>query len=110
MSPLYVAEGGREYPPFLMLQGDADPVVPWHQSEKLYEKLCALGYEAELVRVAGGVHENNFWTPELVSYVWDYLKERLYSKQRSRRKNRKRGNGSPVSSFFSRSADCRTAL
>ena len=37
-------------PPFLMLQGDADPVVPWHQSEKLYEKLCALGYEAELVQ------------------------------------------------------------
>ena len=77
MSPLYVAEGGREYPPFLMLHGDADPVVLWHQSEKLYEKLCALGYEAELVRVAGGVHENNFWTPELVAYVWDYLKERL---------------------------------
>lgn len=77
MSPLMLADPDREYPPFLLLHGDADPVVPYHQTEKLFEKLRGFGYDAEMVRVAGGVHEDIFWTPELVEYVWKYLKERL---------------------------------
>ena len=77
MSPLLLASPGKEYPPFLILHGDADPVVPYSQSEDLYQKLDEMGYEARMVRVTGGVHEGNFWTPELIQLVWDYFKENL---------------------------------
>lgn len=77
MSPLLIAEKEQNYPPFLILHGDADPVVPYRQSEALYEKLVKMGHDARLVRVTGGVHEGNFWTPELFHLIWDYLKETL---------------------------------
>ena len=77
MSPLYIEEAGREYPPFLLIHGDADSVVPYHQSEKLYEKLQKDGYEARLIKISGGVHEGNFWTQELLGYIESYLKEKL---------------------------------
>lgn len=77
MSPLHIAEAGKKYPPFLMIHGDADPVVPYHQSEKLYEKLQKEGYDVRLVKINGGVHEGNFWTPELLEYIGQYLKEKL---------------------------------
>lgn len=77
MSPLLLASPGKEYPPFLILHGDADPVVPYSQSEALYQKLDEMGYDARMVRVTGGVHEGNFWTPELIQLVWDYFKENL---------------------------------
>ena len=73
----YIEEAGREYPPFLLIHGDADSVVPYHQSEKLYEKLQKDGYEARLIKISGGVHEGNFWTQELLGYIESYLKEKL---------------------------------
>lgn len=77
MSPLCIAAPGEEYPPFLILHGDADPVVPYEQSEALYKKLINMGYDAQMVQVTGGVHEGNFWTPKLIQLVWDYFKEVL---------------------------------
>lgn len=77
MSPLFRVEEGKGYPPFLLLHGDADPVVPFHQSEKMYRRLLESGYDAQLVRVTGGIHEGNFWTPELEQLIWQYLRERL---------------------------------
>lgn len=48
-------------PPFLILQGDADPVVPIGsgQAQKLYDGLTAAGVEAQLVIVANGNHTLN---------------------------------------------------
>jgi acetyl esterase/lipase len=43
-------------PPFLILHGDADGVVPVAQSEILYERLTAVGVPATLVIVQNGNH------------------------------------------------------
>jgi acetyl esterase/lipase len=45
-------------PPFLILQGDKDPVVPIlsGQAQKLYDGLLAAGVPAQLVIVQGGPH------------------------------------------------------
>ncbi len=43
-------------PPFLILHGEKDPLVPISQSEELLAKLQAAGVPAELVRVANAAH------------------------------------------------------
>ncbi|MBE7535344.1 MAG: alpha/beta hydrolase [Anaerolineales bacterium] len=43
-------------PPFLILHGEKDPLVPMAQSEELLAKLQAAGVPAELVQVANAAH------------------------------------------------------
>lgn len=43
-------------PPFLLIHGDADQVVPFEQSEIFVEKLKETGVTGELIRVPGGGH------------------------------------------------------
>ncbi len=50
---LLVAEGA---PPFLIIHGDADPIVPLAQSEKLLAALKEKNVPAELIVKAGGGH------------------------------------------------------
>ena len=53
-SPLtYVAAGA---PPFLIMHGSVDPVVPPADSEKLYEALKAAGDDVTYVPIPGGTH------------------------------------------------------
>ena len=47
-------------PPFLLLHGDADPTVPFEQSESMKAALSAAGVEVELLRVPGGGHGPRF--------------------------------------------------
>jgi acetyl esterase/lipase len=54
VSPLtYVRPG---LPPILMIQGDADPTVPYAHSVRLHEALDKAGVPNELVTVPGGKH------------------------------------------------------
>ncbi|HET6325502.1 MAG TPA: alpha/beta hydrolase [Planctomycetaceae bacterium] len=46
----------RKQPPFLVIHGDADPLVPLHQSEILIEALKKAGGQAELIVKPGGGH------------------------------------------------------
>ncbi len=46
-------------PPFLFIHGDADPVVPFKQSELMLAALKDKGVEARLIRIAGGRHGAN---------------------------------------------------
>ena len=43
-------------PPFLILHGENDPLVPIEQSEMLYDALAAAGVPVQLVRVANAGH------------------------------------------------------
>lgn len=53
-------------PPFLIVQGDADPLVPASQSEMLAEALKKAGVECELVILKGASHGGpQFNTPEM---------------------------------------------
>jgi dipeptidyl aminopeptidase/acylaminoacyl peptidase len=42
--------------PFLIIHGDADPIVPLQQSKKMVEVLKAAGGSAELIVKKGGGH------------------------------------------------------
>lgn len=62
MSPYHIAEAGKAYPPVLLVQGDADPTVPWDQSERMYKKYLEVGTDAQLVCIDGAPHEGPFWS------------------------------------------------
>ena len=64
----------KDAPPFLIVHGDADPLVPHNQSELLYEALKAAGVEVTLYTVRGGGH-GGFRDPEV-----DALLERFFDK------------------------------
>jgi acetyl esterase/lipase len=61
-------------PPFLLVHGDADDVVPFSQSEILERKLVAAGVPAELIRVPGGVHAySGYGDQEMVEWLDKHL-------------------------------------
>ena len=72
----------RDDPPFLIIQGDSDRVVPAEQSELLYERLRAVGVAAKLVIVKNGGHglNGNGITPsrsEMVKMIGDFFDQHL---------------------------------
>lgn len=59
MSPIdHIAPG---LPPFLLVHGTADTVVPFDQSERMLKKLRESGNSAELITVTGGGHGLRGW-------------------------------------------------
>jgi acetyl esterase/lipase len=57
-----VTYASKDDPPFLIIHGTADPIVPFRQSELLREALRKAGVEAGLVTVEGAGHgDASFW-------------------------------------------------
>lgn len=54
VSPVHHVAAGA--PPFLLIHGDADGLVPLAQSEQFFSALTAVGADVELVRVPGADH------------------------------------------------------
>jgi acetyl esterase/lipase len=54
ISPVYHVKAGL--PPFYIMHGDADPVIPFSQSQKLTESLRKAGVPVELTARNGGGH------------------------------------------------------
>ena len=77
ISPLQLLREGMELPPMQLLYGDADPVVPYDQGERLYAKMTTLGYDAEFVRVTGAEHEGNFWSQAILDEIKAYIDARI---------------------------------
>ena len=62
-------------PPFLILHGDADPLVPWQQSEELYETLHNNGVDASFYTIRGAGHgEDRFYQPEVKAIIDHFIK------------------------------------
>ena len=59
LSPIQHVRSGL--PPFLLMHGTSDSVVPFEQSVRLQEKLKAAGVDCELVAVKGGGHGIRGW-------------------------------------------------
>ncbi|MBI3852906.1 MAG: prolyl oligopeptidase family serine peptidase [Verrucomicrobia bacterium] len=55
ISPVYKA-GEATHIPFLFIHGDADPIVPLQQSQKMVEAIKSAGGSAELIVKKGGGH------------------------------------------------------
>ena len=77
ISPVQYVKEGIQLPPFLILHGDADDVVLYEDSEAFYEKLVACGHQADLVRVENAPHEGNFWSPELLEIIFDFIEKNV---------------------------------
>lgn len=76
-SPVYRVEDNRAYPPFLLLHGTGDTLVPCSQLDALYIRLKTAGVETSACYVTGAEHEGNFWTPEIRSLIHDEIVRRL---------------------------------
>lgn len=73
MSPLYQVQDGQKYPPFLLMHGDADTVVPYHQMEAMYNALVKQGSQVQAYRVKGADHEKDFWSQQIYDIARDFL-------------------------------------
>ena len=68
-------------PPFLIVHGDADPIVPVSQSELLHAALKQARVSTKLHIVKGGMHGGEaFKTPELQNSLRDFLNANVKSK------------------------------
>ena len=77
MSPILEIMKDKKYPPIMLAHGDADELVPFDQSEKMYIALKRAGHRAHLIRVRNAPHEGSFWSGQLHEIIYQYLQETL---------------------------------
>ena len=77
MSPVNHLSPGKAYPPFLLIRGDADDVVPYDQMVLMYRALLDHGADARAICVDGAPHEGSFWSRELHDIILNYIREKL---------------------------------
>lgn len=64
-------------PPFLIFHGDKDPLVPYCQSEKLYEALQQYSVESQLVIIPDGKHGPGVFEEKYFGMMVDFFSEEL---------------------------------
>jgi dipeptidyl aminopeptidase/acylaminoacyl peptidase len=64
-------------PPFLIIHGNKDPLVPHCQSEKLHEKMQKEGAKSELIIVEGGGHGPGVMIDKYYARMIDFFKSKL---------------------------------
>jgi acetyl esterase/lipase len=65
---------GRHLPPFLVMHGSADRLVPFGQSVMLVEALREDGQDVTFYKVPGGDHgDPTFWKPTTLDLVVDFI-------------------------------------
>ena len=69
----------RENPPFLIMHGDKDPIVPLAQSEILADALKRAGVETHLEVLPGAGHGNGFGKPSLLAMMVSFMDKHLKS-------------------------------
>jgi len=73
----------RDDPPFLIVHGDTDPLVPHNQSELLYDALQKVKVEAKLHIVKGGGHgDGGFKDPAIEKMVDEFFDKHLMKLKR----------------------------
>ncbi len=66
----------KDDPPFLIVHGDKDPLVPHNQSEMLYDALKKAGVDATFYTVRGGGH-GGFTDPNVQPLVTTFFNQHL---------------------------------
>ena len=67
----------KDNPPFLIVHGDKDTLVPVAQSEILADALKAVGVEVHLEVMAGAGHGNGFDKPSLRGMMFEFFDKHL---------------------------------
>lgn len=70
-----VTHASRDDPPFLIVHGTADPLVPFNQAERLYAALTAAAARPTMLRIEGGGHA--IGGPEVLARVRTFLDRHL---------------------------------
>jgi len=68
----------RDAPPFLIVHGDHDPLVPYQQSVILYDALVAHGVPVSFYTVSGEGH-GNFKDPKVAEITLKFFEQHLKS-------------------------------
>jgi len=76
-NPISYIDSRKELPPFLIVHGDIDPLVPFNQSVLLYEALVAAEQEVSFYRVNGGGHGPGIFSTEIMATVKSFLDRNL---------------------------------
>src|SRR5207247_2461823 len=71
----------KDDPPFLIVHGDKDDVVPVGQSRILHDALKAAGVDSTLVVVPGAGHGQGIGTPETLRQVEAFFDRHLKAKK-----------------------------
>ena len=60
----------KDMPPYLLIHGTKDDLVPYDQSVRMCEKMKQVGARCEIFTVEGGAHGVGSWerTPEFQAY------------------------------------------
>jgi acetyl esterase/lipase len=65
-------------PPFLIVHGDVDPLVPHAQSEALHTALTQAGVASTLIILPGALHEDPaFWSDDTLGKIRAFLDSTL---------------------------------
>jgi dipeptidyl aminopeptidase/acylaminoacyl peptidase len=68
----------KDAAPLLIMQGTKDPLVPLDQSQRLADKLKAVGADVTLDIIEGAGHGGaQFSTPEKLKLIVDFLAKHL---------------------------------
>jgi acetyl esterase/lipase len=73
-SPLTHLPAAGTLPPFLIVHGDQDDVVPMEQSLMLHQALGAAGHTATFSEVRGAGHGTCIWIPEVFGQLSAFLR------------------------------------
>jgi dipeptidyl aminopeptidase/acylaminoacyl peptidase len=68
-SPYYVADAIQA--PVLLIHGERDTTAPVEESQRMADRLSALGKTVQLMVVPGAVHIFNFRQPEQAAVAWE---------------------------------------
>jgi dipeptidyl aminopeptidase/acylaminoacyl peptidase len=72
----------KDDPPFLIMHGDKDPLVPLGQSKLLHDELKKANVESELVTLEGAGHGGKeFTTPDTMKKIDAFLDKHLKGKK-----------------------------
>jgi acetyl esterase/lipase len=72
-----VTYASKDDPPFLIIHGDKDPLVPHRQSEMLADALKSAGVDVTLVIVPGAGHGQGIGTPQNLAKIQAFLDKHL---------------------------------
>jgi acetyl esterase/lipase len=76
-NPITYVDEGTPLPPFLIMHGDKDVLVPFNQSVLLYTALRDAGHEVTFYKIKGADHGVRFWTPAVLEIVHAFFDRNL---------------------------------
>lgn len=76
-SPIKLVRDGENYPPFLLLHGNADLEVSFHQMLRFAQRLDECGAQVSTVCVDGAGHEWDFWSESAFAEISSFLDKQL---------------------------------